>query len=73
MNLPKLNLIEKLKVLGVGLVMAVLVGFLGCAGFQDALTPCYIDPEIGEYTEDDMTSFVPVSYTHLTLPTTPYV
>ena len=59
MNLPKLNLVEKLKVLGVGLVMAVLVGFLGCAGFQDALTPCYIDREIGEYAEDDMTSFVP--------------
>jgi len=52
-------MIEKIKVLAVGLIIVVLVGFLGCAGFQDALTPCYIDQEIGEYTESNMTSFVP--------------
>ncbi len=50
---------KTLKTLLIVLVALILVAFLGCAGFQDAVTPCHIDAEIAEYAEGDMTSYLP--------------
>lgn len=48
-----------IKTLMITLVALLLVAFLGCAGFQDAITPCHIDAEIAEYAEGDMTCYLP--------------
>lgn len=37
----------------------VLVTFFGCAMFQDALTPCYIEPDAIVYTGEEPTSLMP--------------
>jgi len=41
------------------LASMLLVGFLGCSAFQDAFTPCYIDPNQISYAETDATTFLP--------------
>jgi len=33
--------------------------FIGCTTVQDAITPCYIPPELGKFVDEPMTSFVP--------------
>ena len=40
---------SKLSLLIVPFFVLMLVGFLGCAAFQDIVTPCYIDAEAMEY------------------------
>jgi hypothetical protein len=41
----------------------LLVGFLGCSAMQDAIIPCYINPEAVEYADEEPISFLP--YTSL--------
>lgn len=36
-----------------------LTAILGCASFQDALTPCYISPACLEYADAEPTTFLP--------------
>lgn len=48
-----------LKTLLVALFIALLLGFIGCVGFQDAVTPCNIDPAAIAYSGQPATSFVP--------------
>jgi hypothetical protein len=50
---------NKLKATGVALVATLLIVFIGCASMQDAVVPCYVDPAVGEYTGEPMTSFLP--------------
>jgi hypothetical protein len=50
---------NKLKMAGVALAATMLIAFIGCASMQDAVVPCWIDPAVGEYTEESMTSFLP--------------
>jgi hypothetical protein len=54
---------NKLRITVIIIVSALLIGFLGCSAMLDGVTPCYIDPAIGEYTEADMLIFTP--YTSL--------
>ena len=39
----------------------------------DLIDSLLVDPLVEEGAQDGATNFSPVSYTHLTLPTTPYV
>lgn len=55
----KVNVKKIVSTLMMTLIAIVLAAFIGCSGFQDALTPCYIDESVGEYTEEEMTSFLP--------------
>lgn len=41
------------------LVGIITLVFIGCTIVQDAVTPCYIPPELGEFVNEPMTSFVP--------------
>lgn len=48
-----------MKKIAIGLVITLLIGFLGCAAFQDAVTPCWIDEGVGEYTGEPLKSIMP--------------
>ncbi|HEC64215.1 MAG TPA: hypothetical protein ENI23_02855 [bacterium] len=48
--------LQKVVVWGSVIMLTVM---LGCASFQDALTPCYIPPETLEYTDAPATTFFP--------------
>lgn len=47
------------KTLLVALVVTLLLGFMGCVGFQDIITPCHIDEATIEYSGQQPTSYVP--------------
>jgi len=32
---------------------------LGCSAFQDAITPCYIDPDVATYANEPLTEMLP--------------
>ncbi len=49
---------KKQKVL-VGVLVLFLAALISCASVQDAVAPMYIDPEVGEYTGESMTSWMP--------------
>ena len=49
---------KKQKIL-VGVLVLFLVAVFGCAAVQNAVTPQYINPEVGEYTGESMTSWMP--------------
>ena len=49
---------KKQKLL-VGVLILFVVTLVSTSCIQDAVTPCYIDPDIGEYTGDNMTSWLP--------------
>lgn len=48
-----------MKTLLIALVVALLLGFMGCIGFQDIITPCHIDEAAIEYSGQEATSYVP--------------
>jgi len=48
-----------LKVFSVALLAALLLGFIGCAGFQDVLMPCHIGEAAVEYSGQEATSYMP--------------
>ena len=48
-----------LKTILVALIVTLLLGFMGCASFQDILTPCHIDEAAIEYSGQEATSYVP--------------
>ena len=50
---------NKKEMLLVGVLVLFVVVLIGTSCIQNAVTPCYIDPEIGEYTGEDMTSWMP--------------
>lgn len=41
------------------LALVVMVAFISAGCIQDGLIPCHIDPDIGTYTEGDMTVYTP--------------
>jgi len=41
------------------LASLILVVLLGCSTVLDAITPCYIPPELGKFVNEPMTTFVP--------------
>ena len=41
------------------LAALILVVLMGCSMVLDAITPCYIPPQLGEFVDEPMTSFVP--------------
>jgi len=47
------------KTLLVALVVTLLLGFMGCVGFQDAITPCQINEDAIEYSGQEATSYAP--------------
>lgn len=49
---------KKQKLL-VGCLVLFVVAMLGCSALQNAVIPMYIDPEIGVYTGEEMTSWMP--------------
>lgn len=49
----------KKQLLLVGVLISFVVVLMGTSCIQDAVTPMYIDPEVGEYTGEDMTSWMP--------------
>ena len=49
---------KKQKLL-VGVLVLFVAALVSTSCIQDAVTPCYIDPDIGEYTGDNMTSWLP--------------
>lgn len=49
---------KKQKLLVGGLVLLVIT-IIGCSSVQNAVTPCYINPDVGEYTGEGMTSWMP--------------
>lgn len=51
----------KLKKLIIWICILGLVTILGCASFQDAITPCYISPEALEYANEKPTSILPIT------------
>ena len=63
--------IKKVAVLGAGVMGAQIAGHLGNAGIPSYLFD--MNKELSEKGKSTLTSLKPVSYTHLTLPTTPYV
>jgi len=50
---------NKIKVILVAISATMLIAFFGCAAFQDALTPAYIEPEAAEYAKTEKMSFMP--------------
>ena len=68
------KLIEKTIVLAC-IIGVVVAAFLIWASYQESYSSLYIYPDsYSNYVNaGDTISFVSVSYTHLTLPTTPYV
>jgi len=49
----------RLQKLLIGVSVLFLVALIGCSGFQDGLTPCWIDKRVGEYTGEPMTNVMP--------------
>lgn len=49
----------RLQKLAVGFLAAVMLVVLGCAAFQDAITPCRIDSECVEFADANLSSFPP--------------
>lgn len=49
---------KKQKLL-VGVFVLLLIAIFGCASMQNVVTPMYINPEVGEYTGEEMTSWMP--------------
>ncbi len=49
---------KKQKLL-VGVLVLFVVTLIGTSCIQDAVTPQYIDPEVGVYAGEDMTSWMP--------------
>lgn len=49
---------KKQKML-VGVLILFVVALVSTSCIQDAVTPMYIDPEVGEYAGEDMTSWLP--------------
>lgn len=49
----------KIKKLTVWLCILGLTVMLGCASFQDAITPCYIEPATLKYADANATTFLP--------------
>lgn len=47
------------KTLLVALIVTLLLGFMGCVGFQDIITPCHIDETVIEYSGQEATSYMP--------------
>lgn len=47
------------KTLLVTFVAILILGFIGCTGFQDAFTPCHINPAAIEYSGQPATSYAP--------------
>jgi len=43
----------------IALVSALLIVFFGCSAMMDGVTPCYINEDIKDYTEEPLTSFLP--------------
>lgn len=58
-----MNMGKHWKKLVVGLSIAILLTMLGCASFQEVLTPAYISEDALAYTGDDGKTFTP--YTSL--------
>ncbi|MHC4464506.1 MAG: hypothetical protein ACYS30_24210, partial [Planctomycetota bacterium] len=48
-----------LKAIGLMLAAAMILILLGCSSMQDAVTPCWIDARVGEYTGEPLTSIMP--------------
>lgn len=49
----------KIQKVVIGLSVLLLVALIGCTSFQSAFAPMYIDPDVGEYTGEEMTSWFP--------------
>lgn len=50
---------SKRQKLVVGFLALVVVTFLGCTAFQDAITPCYISPDCVEFADANVPVFLP--------------
>lgn len=51
-----MNKIQKTLVAAIGLF---LVGLFGCSAFQDAITPCHIDPDCAAYADANVPMLLP--------------
>jgi len=52
---------KKIQTLAATVSIVLLVILLGCASFQDALTPCYVSPAVIKYADANETSILPWS------------
>jgi hypothetical protein len=50
---------KMLRGIAISLMITTFVVMLSCASFQNAVTPCWIEQDVGNYTGEDMTSILP--------------